>query len=118
MPTRHPAGRHTGRRECAARARWPWSWGSSFSIVADLRCTRGRRPRERRGAASRQPAKGRARHQARSAGIVVEEQPADHFARRIEAWNDPAVKVLDLALLGNLEAAELKGHAGRNMIGV
>ena len=50
------------------------------------------RARKLRRASPRQPAEGRARHQARPAGIVVEEQPADHLARRIEAWNDPAVK--------------------------
>ena len=52
------------------------------------------------GAVARQLAQHRAGHQARAAGVVVIEQPADQLARGEQAGDDVAVGALDLALGG------------------
>src|SRR5262249_61780639 len=46
------------------------------------------------------------RHQARAAGIVVIEEPAHQLAGRKEPRNRPLLAVYDLAVRGDLEAAE------------
>src|ERR1700730_6896238 len=75
-------------------------------------------PDKLRRASSREAAEGCPRHQAGPTGIIVEEQPAHHFACGVEARDDPAIEILDLALFRNLEAAEREGHAGGHVIGV
>src|SRR5580700_2969984 len=57
-------------------------------------------------------------HQARAAGVVVEEEAADDFAGGIEAGNRAAGRVFDLGVAGDLEAAEGEGDAGRHGIGL
>ena len=57
-------------------------------------------------------------HQARAAGVVVIEQPADQLAGREQAGDGAAVGALDLALVGDLQPAEGEGDAAGHGVGL
>ena len=85
----------------------------------------GRRPRHpflpvrlARRAPAGDAAEDGAGHQAGAAGVVVVEEPADDLAGGVEAGDRVAGRVLDLGVVGDLEAAEGEGDAGRHGIGL
>ena len=65
-------------------------------------------PRMPAACAPAKPAEGRARHQPGAAGVVVEEQSADHLARRIEAGDGAAIEIDHLGILGDLRPPKVK----------
>src|SRR5262249_58885612 len=94
------------RRQAArSRARWPRAWVRALRAIGTSMSGAHAAPRlhrPKRGAASGEPAEGRTRHQPGPAAIIVEEQAAHHFPGRIEAGNDAAIEVLDLAVARDL----------------
>src|SRR5271165_1065262 len=57
-------------------------------------------------------------HEPSAAGVIVEEETAGDFAGGVEAGDRMARGVLDLGIVGDLEAAEGEGDAGRHGVGL
>src|SRR5205807_1076496 len=76
------------------------------TYICERLVSRTRAFRPCRRAPSGEAAEDGAGHQAGAAGVVMEEETADDLARCVEAGDRVAGGVLDLRVIGNLEAAE------------
>src|SRR5271165_4284730 len=97
--------------DCSRRNRGeppPSGYGSSLREAFGMR----------RRVPSGDAAEDGAGHQARAAGVVVEEEAAGDLAGGVEAGDRVARGVLDLGVAGDLEAAEGEGDARCHGIGL